>query len=107
MTTDITQAIADRTDSLVAERVLITKGITVTATPKLNGLSDAFGKFTARVEAAADKLQKRMDSVGDYTETAVTKFGAGVDKIEAQAKAIDDAANQMSNGGPPLGNSGS
>lgn len=76
------------------------------ATPKLSGLHEAFGKFTQRVEAAADRLHKRMDSVGGFTENAVDKFGSAIDKVEAHAKSIDDAANQMTNGGPPMGNSG-
>ena len=77
----------------------------LSTTPKLNGLQDAFAAFTTRVEAAAQKLTERMDTVAVTTETAVTKFGSAVDKVEAQAKAIDDAANQITNGGPPLGNS--
>lgn len=105
MTSDITQAITDRTDSLTIERLALKKGITLTATPNLNGITAAFEKFTARVEAAAVKLTARMDSVGTYTETAVEKFGGAVTTIEAKAKAIDDAANQMTNGGPPLDSS--
>lgn len=101
MTPTITQVIADRADSLTIERLAIKKGITLTATPKLNGLHAAFAGFTARVEAAAGKLTARMDSVGAYTETAVQKFSGAVDTIEAQAKTIDDAANQITNGAPP------
>jgi hypothetical protein len=75
-----------------------------TGTPALNSLQDTFSRFTARVDRAAAKLAARMDSVASFTETAVEKFGGAIDKVEAQAKAIDDAANQMTNGGPPLGN---
>lgn len=99
---DITQVIADRTESLIIERLLVKKGLTVAGTPKLNGLTAAFDKFTARVEAAADSLHKRMDNVGSFTEGAVEKFGGAVEQIQAKAQAIDDAANQMTNGGPPL-----
>lgn len=74
-------------------------------TPNLNGLQGAFANFTKRVDSAALSLTKRMDSVATFTETAVEKFGGAVDKVEAQARAIDNAANQMTNGGPPLGNS--
>jgi hypothetical protein len=98
----ITQAIEDRTDSLIIERLARKKGIILTTTPKLNGLQDAFKAFTSRVEAAADSLTKRMDSAATTTETAIVKFGAAVGQVEATAKSIDDAANQLTNGGPPL-----
>jgi hypothetical protein len=99
----ITKAIDDRTDSLVIERLALKKGITLTTTPKLNGLQDAFKAFTARVEAAAESLTTRMDTAASTTETAITKFGAAVSQVEATAKDIDNAANQLTNGGPPLG----
>lgn len=77
----------------------------LTTTPKLSGLQASFAKFTERVEAAAQKLMDKMDGTATTTEAAVEKFGGVVDSVAAQAKAIDDAANQMTNGGPPLGNS--
>lgn len=77
----------------------------LTTTPKLNGLQDYFAKFTERVEASVQKLMDKMDGTAGTTEAAVEKFGGAVDKVAATAKAIDDAANQMTNGGPPLGNS--
>lgn len=78
----------------------------LSTTPKLNGLQGAFAKFTERVEAVAETLMKRMDSAATMTEGAVEKFGGAVAAIEAQAKTIDDAANQLTNGGPsgPLPN---
>jgi hypothetical protein len=101
---DITKAIDDRADSLIIERLALKKGIVLTSTPKLNGLQDAFKAFTTRVEAAAESLTKRMDTAAETTETAITKFGAAVGQVEATAKDIDNAANQLTNGGPPLGN---
>src|SRR6185437_15010154 len=70
---DITQVIEARADSLTIERLALKKGITLTATPKLNGLQDAFTQFTARVEKAAANLMQRMDTVAGTTENAVTK----------------------------------
>jgi len=102
---DIRDVLDARTDSLTIERLALKKGIALTATPKLNGLQDAFTAFTSRVEKAAESLISRMDAVAGTTENAVTKFGGAVDKVEATAKSIDDAANQLTNGGPPLGNS--
>ena len=45
-----------------------------------------------------------MDTAAETTETAITKFGAAVGQVEATAKDIDNAANQLTNGGPALGN---
>ncbi len=82
------------------------KPMPVTAqTPKLNGLPNAFASFIARVEAAAGKVHDKMNSVAGETESAVTKFSGAIDPIAAMAKQIDDTANQLTNGGPPLGNS--
>ena len=101
--------IARATDKIVAARVLQTMANNIregklATTPKLNGLQDAFKAFTARVEAAAESLTNRMDTAAGTTETAITKFGHAVEQVEATAKSIDDAANQLTNGGPPLGN---
>ena len=101
----IIDAIEARTDSLIIQRLALKKGIILTSTPKLNGLQDAFTAFTARVEKAAEALINRMDSVAGTTEGAVEKFGGAVEKVAVTAKSIDDAANQLTNGGPPLGNS--
>lgn len=106
-TPTITTAIQSATDRLTTERgvrAIIREGL-VSSTPNLDGLQNVFANFTTRVDGLAKKLADRMQSVGDYTENAVTKFGNGVDKIEATAKAIDNAANQMTNGGPPLAGS--
>lgn len=73
----------------------------LSTTPKLSGLQDAFAKFTTRVEAAAQALIDKMEGTAASTETAVQKFGGAVDSVAATAKAIDDAANQLTNGGPP------
>lgn len=101
---DIGDALEARADSLTLERIALKKGIVLTSTPNLNGLTDAFAKFTQRVEDAALGLVKRMDSVAGTTENAVTKFGGAVDKVAETAKQIDDAANQLTNGAP-VGNS--
>jgi hypothetical protein len=101
----ITKAIEDRADSFVIERLALKKGIILTSTPKLNGLQDAFKGFTERVEASVQKLMDKMDGTATTTEAAVEKFGSAVDKVAATAKQIDDAANQMTNGGPPLAGS--
>ena len=71
-------------------------------TPKLNSLKGAFESFTKRVEAAAGTLLNQMDETGSSAEQAVTKFGGVVDSIHATVKDIEDTANQMTNGGPPL-----
>jgi hypothetical protein len=102
---EIVDALIARAESLTIERLALKKGITLTATPKLNGLQDAFTAFTARVEKAAESLIQRMDAVAGTTEGAVTKFSGAVEKVAVTAKSIDDAANQLTNGGPPLGNS--
>ena len=71
-------------------------------TPKLNSLKGAFESFTKRVEAAAGTLLNQMDETGSSAEQAVTKFGGVVESIHATVKDIEDTANQMTNGGPPL-----
>jgi hypothetical protein len=102
--------IAGATERIITARVLhglasdIREG-RMSQTPKLDGLLGNFSAFTARVEAAAQKMSEKMDGTATFTEAAVDKFGTAVDKVHAQAQAIDDAANQLSNGGPPLGNS--
>lgn len=73
-------------------------------TPKLNSLMGSYDAFTARVEAAADAVHKRLDAIGGQAETSTAKLSKAVDPIEAMVKQIDDTANQLTNGGPPLGN---
>ncbi len=75
-------------------------------TPKLNGLQQKFAEFTARIEGAVDKIYDEMDQTAAYTESGIVKYSGAVRTIKETAKAIDDAANQMTNGGPPLADSG-
>lgn len=75
-------------------------------TPKLMGLNDRLAGMLGSVEAAADRLHRRMTKVEDMSNDGIAKINTVVDSVEAIAKDIHDAANQMTNGGPPLlGNS--
>lgn len=77
----------------------------MSATPKLDSLLDGFGLFAVTVEEAAGRLHERMARAAGKTVDAVDKFSGAVDKVEATAHAIDDAANRLTNGGPPLAGS--
>lgn len=90
-----------------AESVTTTKGKSMSnaKTPKLNSLAGAFDSFANRVEAAAQKVLDRMESVGGGAETSAAKLDKAIDPIEAIVKNIDDTANQLTNGGPPLDDS--
>lgn len=75
-------------------------------TPKLMGLNDRLAGMIGSVEMAADRLHKRMSKVEDMSTEGIAKINVVVDSVEAIAKDIHDAANQMSNGAPPLVDSG-
>jgi hypothetical protein len=51
----------------------------------------------------AQRLHDKMDVAEKTTETSIVKFEGAVDQVLDTVKQIDDAANQMTNGGPPLG----
>lgn len=75
-------------------------------TPKLLGLNDRLAGMISSVENAADRLHKRMESVENLSVNGIAKIDGVVSGVEAIARDIHDAANQMTNGGPPLlGNS--
>lgn len=74
-------------------------------TPKLDGFMSGFDSFTAKVEGLVDDLNKSMADTVTQVGASTTKLGGAVGKIKAKAKQMEDVANQLSNGGPPLGNS--
>ena len=72
-------------------------------TPNLDLLAaGAFDSFTARVDRAMGAVVARLQSVGGSAETSAAKLNSAIDPIEAVVKQVDDAANQLTNGGPPL-----
>lgn len=71
-------------------------------TPKLLGLNDRLAGMLGSVEAAADRLHRRMSKVEDMSVDGIAKIDAVVDSVEAIATEIHNAANQMTNGAPPL-----
>lgn len=76
-------------------------------TPKLMGLNDRLAGMISSVETAADRMHKRIAKVEDMSSDGIAKINTVVDSVEAIAKDIHDAANQMTNGAPPLSDSNS
>lgn len=76
-------------------------------TPKLQALAGKLRDVRARVEQRAVELSDRLDKVDQSSETNAGRLHTELDKIDAAVREVEDLANQMTNGGPPLEGSGS
>lgn len=74
----------------------------VPMTPKLQGLASKLRHVTQSIEDRAVRLADRLDSVDQKDAEAHAKVHTEIDKIEDASRGLDDFANQVSNGGPPL-----
>ena len=105
---DITRALAERTDSLTIERLLRKKGLTVSRlSEKLKLAAAVAPRQAVKIEARADAiiareahLQKKTDDVFSPHEAILTEAESGLDTLDASLRL-------MSNGGDPLPDSGS
>lgn len=71
-------------------------------TPKLQGLAAKMRDVTASIEGRALQLSDRLDKADRSSAQNADRVHAELDKIEAAVRQVEDLANQMSNGGPPL-----
>jgi hypothetical protein len=78
----------------------------VVMTPKLRGLSAKLRDVRGSIEARAEAIGKRLDGADQDSEVASALIHGELDKIEQATKDIVDFAKEMSNGGPPLEQSG-
>lgn len=69
---------------------------------KLARASGVGGRVAAKIEAKADALLAREDELHAKTEQAFAGHEAIADHASTELDAIEDALNQLSNGGPPL-----
>lgn len=105
--TDITQAIAARTDSLVIERLLLKKGIALSRlTEKLTKAAGVAGRQTAKIEARADAIIARESSIEQKTNAAFGPHEALLTEAEKGLDTVESALNLLTNGGDPLPVSG-
>lgn len=69
---------------------------------KLSELAGLVANTNKEVDAIADDLTARVNTAKTKINQGVGKLGAVVTDMEKGAVAIEDLANQLSNGGPPL-----
>lgn len=74
------------------------------ATPKLQGLAKALAMLEHSVEDGAEKLLKKIESVGDRSEAAFAKGVTKVDGIASRVAEVESfvTALEGANGGEPL-----
>lgn len=72
------------------------------ATPKLQGLAKALAMLEHNVEDGADKLLKKIESVGDRSEAAFAKSVSKVDGIASRVAEVESfvTALEGANGAP-------
>lgn len=90
----VTQSQADPAVPLSEKRT------TMALQDKLKLLAARAKKLPADIEAAADKLSARIDSVDTRALASFASMHSVLDDAEKAVAATEDAANQLTNGGP-------
>jgi hypothetical protein len=104
---DITQALSERAESLVIERLLHKKGLTLDRLAEKLALAASIApRQAAKIEARADALIAREATIEKRTDDVFSPHEKVLDTAEGGLDKLDAALKQMSNGGDPLPASG-
>jgi hypothetical protein len=99
--TDITKAIADRTDSLTIERLLLKKGLTVDRLKeKLTKAAGVAPRLTVAIEKDADDLIARETQLMTRKDEAFKPHFAVLDSHKRDLDQLEDALKVVENGLP-------
>lgn len=107
---DITQAIAEATDRIIAARVITTmhrEGRLSRLTEKLALAAAVVPRQAAKIEARADALIAREPLIAKKTDDTFAPHEQMLDAAERGLETLDKSLALMSNGGDPLPGSGS
>ena len=73
---------------------------------KLQNIADRAPKIVAALEARADKLDSRLTALETKGNGAFDKWDGHLAEQESAVALAEDAVNRLTNGGPPLEDSG-
>lgn len=101
---DITQALSDRADSLIIERLLIKKGMPVSLLGKMKALTESAEDFTKETHATFDGIAAKIQAAKKKRDVAAARHHGYYDGIIAGVDESVEAIDRLSN--LPLENDG-